>query len=144
FSRVYSRRYWRHLKAGLPHYDVYFAYRKSNLVSYREHGCPEVELLRSCYIREIHRPLPDVRDSPHACDVAFVGHWEPDGRDLYLKALLEAPALRLRIHGCDSWKRSGIRPQLAARGVVGAPRLGHDYNLVLNSAKIALVFLSRK
>jgi spore maturation protein CgeB len=134
---------WRHLRNALPFHSLYFAYRASNIPQYLAHGCGRVELLRSYYVREFHYRLPNVGDSPHLCDVAFVGHWESDGREAYIQALAEERSVRLRLYG-TLWQDAPNYKILEATVGAVRPVVGAEYNLVLNSCKIALVFLSRR
>lgn len=142
FSPLQPRYVWRHLLAGVKHCDVYFAYREANLPRYRELGCPRSELLRSFYIREIHRPLADLGESPDRCDVSFTGHWEDDGREDAISAILEDPSIAFRLHG-NMWERGKRFAEISRR--CGAIKLayGEDYNRILNSSRIVLSFLSR-
>ena len=146
FSQAYPKYVWRHLVEGLPSYDIYFAYRRKNLDEYRSHGCPDVRLLRSYYIRDVHRPLPasQVENAPYESDVTFAGHWENDGRDAYVEPLINSKDISFRLFGAtDQWKRSPLYSRIcAAQGQI-EPKLGEEYNLVLNSTKIGLVFLSK-
>ena len=132
---------WRHFLGSLPQYDHVFAYRPINVADYRAAGVSSVSVLRSCYIRELNHPIAGPPDPRFACDVIFVGHFEDDKRDIMLSYLLEA-AVNVRIFGPE-WHRSRIFDEL--RPIIGdrIPR-GADYNAALHSAKIALVFLSKR
>jgi spore maturation protein CgeB len=142
FSPSYPKYVWRHLIASAPKYDHYFAYRHSNVDQFKEAGCPKVDLLRSSYDRELHFPLPEVTNSPYQSDVVFVGHWEADGREEYLQAILGTGDVKLRIFGA-MWEKAPNFKELSSRTGNMSPVLGADYNLAVNSAKIALVFLSK-
>lgn len=143
FSHSAPPHVWRHLIDALKYYDCYFAYRESNIPQYLRHGCKRAVLWRSFYIKELHRPLADVSTSPYLCDVSFTGHWEDDGRENCVLALLETPDIRFRLFGGGLWSRA--RNYARIRAALGEirPVLGDEYNLVLNSSKIALVFLSK-
>ena len=93
-------------------------------------------------MREHNFPMADVPGSPYLADVSFVGHWEADGRERFLARLLEASGLNFRLWG-TLWERSPIARELAKRFGEIKPAYFADYNLALNSTKIALVFLSR-
>jgi spore maturation protein CgeB len=70
----------------------------------------------------------------------FVGHYEDDGRDDYIKALLDSE-MDFRLFG-PLWERSKYcRYMLDKLGRIDY--LVGDYNLALNSTKIALTFLSK-
>ncbi len=140
FSATVPSHVWRHLRRGLRHYDLYFAYRHANLAQYRNAGCPRVELLRSFYIRELHKPLPP---TGHPCDVSFIGHWEEDDRDDYIAALLGAHDIDFRLFGTH-WDRSRHWRQIQAKFGAVRPVMGDDYNRAINGSRISLVLLSKR
>lgn len=134
---------WRHFRRGVRHYDHLYAYRPANVTDFLEHGCPSASLLRSFYLRELNHRIQPVEDQRFACDVTFIGHWEPDGREAYVRRLLEQDDLDFRLRG-TLWERSRIVDAiLAKQGTIPGPVYKSDYNLALNSAKVALVFLSK-
>lgn len=140
-SAKYPPYVWRHAVRALPLVDQVFAYRTSNVTAFRALGCRNVELLRSFYIHEMHHPVPD-GDPRFSADVSFVGHYENDGRDKTIDALLSLRDVRFRLWG-PLWERAPNFPALRARfGSVEAVRKT-DYNLALCSTKIALVLLSK-
>lgn len=130
-------RIWRALRRCIPHADLCLAYRPVNLDEYRAAGAQRVGLLRAAYNPRRHRPValsPEER-ARLACDVIFVGHYEPDGREQALLAL-RAAGLRVRLHG-TGWERA------PALGAV-SPAFGEDYVRALAGAKIGLCFLSQR
>ena len=147
FGVQYAPWVWRHFVRGLPHYDHVFAYRAKNLDDYARVGvaAEKTSLLRSYYVAA--RNFPILVAAPVAetlrADVTFVGHYEPDGRDAVLLALLRA-GVRVQLRG-TLWEQSPLYAQLlAALGVAAIrPLYGADYNAALSSATIALVFLSK-
>jgi len=143
FGVQYAPWVWRHFVRGLRHYDHVFAYRAKNLDDYARVGvaAEKTSLLRSYYVAARNYPAPV--DETLRADVTFVGHYEPDGRDATLLALLRA-GVRLRLRG-TLWEQSPLYGQLlAALGVATIrPLYGADYNTALSSATIALVFLSK-
>jgi hypothetical protein len=140
FSPRYPRWAWRHFVGGLREYDLALAYRQHNLAEFTAAGARRVELLRSWFVPE--RNHPAAAPERFACDVAFVGHYEDDGR----LAALEEIARRgwqLRIFGpAKAWNRVLPGTALAAHVPVRFIR-GKDYNAALCGAKIALCFFSR-
>jgi len=98
-------------------------------------------LLRSSYIKERNFKIENTKDSPFKCDVIFVGHYEADGRDVAIKRLLEK-GIHLQLHG-TGWEASPEYEYIEGKLGTIKPIYGTDYNLALNSAKIALVFLSK-
>ncbi len=142
FSELAPTRRWVHFVRGIPSYDRLWGYRLSNVEEFRRRGCPRVGLLRSFYLRELNFPVSDPIASPFLSQVAFVGHWEDDGRDVFVEALLREPALDFKVWG-TLWERSRLARELARRFGAIRPVLSEAYNLALNGAAIALVFLSR-
>lgn len=140
FSSFYPFYYWRHYLKGLRFYDHVFCYRDKNLIESRTFGAKSVSILRSYYCSESNYPIVEPMDDRYKCDVVFVGHFENDGRDYQLLQLLEA-GVKLKIYG-PNWKSSHYYNQLRSYCGDITPVLD-DYNLVLNSAKIALVYLSK-
>lgn len=142
FSNVYRPYFWRHFKKCIPHYDHIFYYRHKNKDDYDAIGYKTVSLLRSSYIKERNFKIEDTTNSHYKCDVIFIGHFEKDGRDKALLNLLSS-GIKLEIYG-TTWQQSEHYEQivkLLGHDIYGL--YGSDYNLALNSAKIALVFLSK-
>lgn len=114
----------------------------SNVDEYRRHGGRNVRLLRSYFIPWRHFPL-DVLPAHAALlggDVVFAGHYEPDGRIEYLQAIVEA-GFDLRVYG-PGWDRA-FRENLPLRDLPATKYLDSEaYNMVLNTSKISLCFLS--
>lgn len=143
YSPRHPRYVWRHFRRGVPLYDHLYAYRPANVDDFRASGCRSASLLRSFYLRELNHKLRSEGDTRFGCDVTFIGHWEPDGREEYVRRLLEQDDFDFRLRG-TLWERSGIVPAIVARqGSVPGPVYKADYNLALNSTKVALVFLSK-
>ncbi len=138
FSPSYPNYVWRRSRANAGCYDLALVYRHANLDDYRAAGARRVALLRSYYIREHNYRLPaDQRLRVPQNDIVFIGHWEPDGRDDFIRPLLQRAPNKLRVYG-TGWERSPLAPLLGrVRRLSGA-----QYNEALNGTKIALAFLS--
>jgi spore maturation protein CgeB len=142
FSNVYRPYFWRHYRKCIPHYDYIFYYRHKNKADYESIGYKNISLLRSSYIEERNFKINHVENSPFKCDVIFVGHFERDGRDKALLNLLKS-GVKLEIYG-TTWQQSEYYEEL--KSILGHDiygLYGGEYNLALNSAKVALVFLSK-
>ncbi|MDH4228327.1 MAG: glycosyltransferase [Nitrospirota bacterium] len=134
---------WRHFLRGLPEYDVMFAYRHHNLDDFRRHGVRRVELLRSWFVPELHRPLPSGEVTRYDCDVVFVGHYEADGRLELLEAVVRA-GYHLRLFGhARQWNPVLARSRTLRHLIPVDLVWDDDYVRALNGARIALCFLSR-
>lgn len=135
FADYYPGYFWRRYLYLAERADVGFAYRTKNIEDYQKIGCKRVFLLRSYYIDSknyfIKNPEIDVPD------VVFLGHYEKDGREEYIKALAD----------------NGIKVGITERTweyfekdnplVVKLPDSHTRYNEILNACKIAIVFLSK-
>lgn len=142
FSKVYPNYYWRHYIRGIKYYSHIFAYRKKNIDDYKKVGYSQVTLLRSYYIKSRNHHIDELINKNYKTDVIFIGHFEDDGRDIYLKSLVNA-GIKIKIYGDrESWQRS---ENFSVLDKICGPivQIRNDYNLALNSAKIALVFLSK-
>jgi spore maturation protein CgeB len=142
FSKVYPKYYWRHYIKGIKYYDHIFSYRKKNIDDYINIGYTRVSLLRSYYIKSRNYSIEQTTNKLYSSDVMFIGHFENDGRDDYMKSLTDEGII-LRIYGDrESWKSSkhfDVLDHLCGPIV----QVRKDYNLAINSTKIALVFLSK-
>jgi spore maturation protein CgeB len=150
FSPVYAsspvlnqRRVWRYFRPCVPKYDAHLVYRHRNLSDFRLAGARRTYLLRSYYIPHIHRrvPLSPSELATYACDVVFVGHFEPS-RLQYVKALIEV-GVKVRVFGsADSWTRKRLGSLFDVIGPV-RPALDDDYARALSGARMALCAFSR-
>ncbi len=142
FSDAYPKYFWRHFRNGLKLYDCVFSYREKNIRDYESVGIKDTEILRSYFLKDknIHIPRANL-DREFLSDVVFVGHYESDGRDRTVLSLLSG-GVGLKIYGTD-WQRSPLYEEIIRYTGVIQPAYKH-YNEVLNGAKVALVFLSKK
>lgn len=140
FSAHYPRYIWRNFMDSIQYYDHIFAYRNKNILDYRSIGYRNVSLLKPYFIKEKNFPVDILPDSCHASDVSFIGHFEDDGRDDHLMAILEK-GINLKLYG-PGW-RSSKNYRFFANNLGGIIPLRSEYNLAINSSKIALSFLSK-
>lgn len=114
-----------------------YVYRKKNVEDFRHVGIENVKVLLPYYIETRNYPIACEKDIP----LAFVGHWEDDGRDEMINALLDA-GLPFSLYGeQSSWSRSRFWPVM--KQCFHGPANGVEYNKLLNRVKISLVFFSR-
>lgn len=140
FSSQYPSYFWRHYKKSIPFYDHIFSYRWKNIDDYGKIDYHKTSMLRSYYLKDKNFYLP----SPHtayACDIIFIGHFEDDGRDEAIKMLLNE-GVNLKLYG-TGWEKSRLHNFFVQRFGPIKPLYHEEYNKALNSAKIALVFLSK-
>lgn len=136
FGVNYKRYFWKKFFKGLKYCHHIFYYRNKNKLDYSSIGYNNISLLRSYYIKSINFPI----DTEKKYDVVFVGHFEDDGRDVYLKYLIDN-GINLRIFGPEWHRCSNYDFFVNRMGEIHSLNLC-DYNIILNSSKIALVFLS--
>jgi len=137
-SLQYPPYVWHHFVASIQSFDHLFAYRHRNLTDFRRLGSRSVSLLRSFYLRENNFPMPNVTKE---VDVSFIGHWEDDGRAMYVKTILTQPEIRFRLWG-TRWHLASNAGELCERFGAIQPLRGLSYNEAINRSKISLVFLS--
>jgi spore maturation protein CgeB len=130
----------RHLGRSLALYDLIVTTKTHNLTALAAAGARRVVLSGNAYDPEVHRPrtLDPSESAALACDVSFIGRWEPQRERLL--ALLAAGCARLSIRG-PGWERARI--PAVRRAATPGPVLGHDYAKAIAAAKINLGLLSR-
>jgi spore maturation protein CgeB len=141
FSSSYPAYFWRHYKNGVKYYDHIFSYRYKNIEDYKAMGYEKVSLLRSYYLNDSNFYIEDLPTKQYKCDVVFIGHYEDDGRDDAIKLLIDNN-IDVKLYG-TLWNNSKYF-RFFEDNLGKIMPLYEDYNLGLNSAKIALVFLSKK
>jgi len=141
FSEKYSLshfRLWSLYKKGIFSYDWIFSYRWKNIDDYKNLGYENVSLLRSYYIKDSNFYISNIEKK---YDVIFIGHWENDGRDEIIKYLIEN-GIKIKLFG-TLWEKSKYYKYLKEKIGDIKPIYKEEYNLTINKAKIALVFLSK-
>jgi len=141
FSKKHPFYLFRHFRKSVPFYDHIFVYRYKNIEDYYRLGYRRVSLLRSYYIKEKNFPIEKLPTNEYVCDVIFVGHYENDGRDEYIKAILDS-GIDFKLFGPE-WQRSKYYKFFKKKMGDIYSLNAEAYNLALNSAKIALCFLSK-
>lgn len=141
FSSSYPKYFWRHYRNGIKYYDHIFSYRYKNIDDYKAISYEKVSLLRSYYLKDKNFYMDDLKTEKYKCDVIFIGHFEDDGRDEAIKLLIEN-GVDIKLYG-TTWEKSKYYNYFVKKLGNILP-LYDNYNLALNSAKIALVFLSKK
>ncbi|KIL49815.1 CgeB family protein [Jeotgalibacillus soli] len=141
FSLDYKKYFWKNYFKSLSYCDHVFAYRYSNLEDYRRRGINNSSILRSYYIKEQNNFVdPSTVGSQYQSDVSFIGHFENDNRDEFLKELIMKD-YTIKLFG-SGWEKSKYYDFFIKR-LGEIKHLKEDYNIAINSTKIALVFLSK-
>ena len=134
---------WRWYIESLALVDLALVYRPVNVGEAMRAGAKRAAVMKPSFIPERDRPvtLDEAERARFACDVVFVGHYEPDHRVACLAALAEA-GLHVRLFGGGAWNRERLGK--AARAIEPGPELhGDDYTRALCGARMALCFLSK-
>ena len=133
--------YW-YLKT-LKYYKFNFFFRQQNLAEAKSYGARHAQVLMPYFIPWIDRPvtLDEEETRRFACDVTFVGHYEPDGRENYLRALVGA-GLKVKLYGDSYWTRQVLGDLYDFFAPI-VPAEGEDYAKALCGAKVCLAFLSK-
>jgi hypothetical protein len=123
--------------------DLSMFYRDVNVSEARRAGARQATVMMPYFIPAKDRPVPlsDIDIQRFGCDVVFAGHYEPDGRKKYLKALVDA-GLHVRLFGGEHWTPTVLGETASYFGTV-RPILDDDYVRVLCAARMCLCFLSR-
>lgn len=137
FSQVYPKYWWKKYLYIAKKADLVYAFRKVNVKEYEKMGCKNVRLFLSYYIEERNKLIPEKEKLLYVPSVVYVGHIENDGRIECIRALLDAGI------------KVGIKEDEAAcfgqhQNIVALKDTHKNYNKILASAKIALLFYSKR
>jgi hypothetical protein len=142
YSKNASYGRWRLLRKTVPFYDKHFVYRPANLLDFTRAGAKSVGLLPPYWFPRMSKNFRRERTAGgFTWDVAFGGHYEPDGRREVLETLAES-GLRVRVTG-GGWRRAldGTSSPLLKFGSV-EPSIGDSYNELIGLSRISLCFFS--
>lgn len=136
FSGTPNLGFYRYFYKILCLSDVNFVYRKKNIIDYKSIGAKNIKILLPYYIEK--------NNFYEVCEkfipIAFLGHFEDDGRDKYIKALVDANLPVTVFNGSD-WEKAPLYEYIKA--CIKPGKRGVDYNYTINECKIAIVFLSK-
>ena len=136
FSGTPSDRYFRHHIANARCCDINYVYRKKNIADYAAIGITNTKVLLPYYLSWQNYPIECEKDIP----IAFLGHFENDGRDMYILHLKEA-GLPVVVYGDSAWKDAPLFERI--KDVFYSDKRGVEYNQTMNRCQICLVFLSK-
>ena len=125
------------LKRSIPFYDHYFVYRASDKAAIESLGCTSSVFMPTFDASRIY-PIKNVNKQ---YDVAFIGHYEDDGRDQLLLRLIKE-GFQVRLNG-QRWQKSSCYSELKSLLGKDIEPAYEGYNEALNSAKVCLSFLSK-
>lgn len=125
------------LKRSISFYDHYFVYRASDKAAIEKLGCTSSVFMPTFDASRVY-PIENV-DKEY--DVAFIGHYEDDGRDQLLLRLIKE-GFKVRLNG-QRWQKSPCYSELKSLLGKEIEPAYEGYNEALNSAKVCLSFLSK-
>ena len=133
--------YW-YLKC-LPVLDRNFFFRSVNCEESVKYGARQADVLMPYFRPWQDRPveLTTAERTRFEADVVFAGHYEPDGREIGIKALVAA-GLKVKIWGGHYWDRAVLGDFYHSLAPI-VPAEGDDYARALCGAKVCLTFLSK-
>lgn len=134
---------WFWYLRSLSESDFNFFYRKINCIESNKYGAKHSVVMMPYFIPSKHRPIKLTKDElqKFETEVAFVGHYEPDGREHSIRALIEA-GVQLKIWGGGYWTRHVLGDLFDCLQPI-QPAEGDDYAKALCGAKVCLAFLSK-
>lgn len=136
FGGVPSDAFYRLYRRTTKHCHLNYVYRKKNIYDLKKIGVENSKVLLPYYMRERNFPIDCEKD----IQVAFLGHYEPDGRDSVISCLLDA-GVEVRVFGSE-WQHAPLYDKIKR---VHMPALSsQDYNKMINRTKILLVFFSKR
>jgi spore maturation protein CgeB len=142
-SPSHHRWHWKAFIEGLVYYDLALFSKQQNADEAYQFGAQKTGVLPQYFVPEIHFPhvLTQQEEIKFKCDVAFAGHFEPDGREQCIRSLVKA-GLKVNIYADFSWKKvnmSDLSPNFKQ-----LPRAsGNDYPKALAGADMCLCFMSK-
>jgi glycosyltransferase involved in cell wall biosynthesis len=134
---------WHWYMKCLPLLEYNFFYRKINCVEAKKNGVRHADVLLPYYIPWQDRPvqLTAAELRRYETEVVFVGHYEPDGREGSIRALVNA-GIRVKLWGGHYWSRTVLGDLYTNLSPI-VPAEGSDYAKALCGAKVCLCFLSK-
>lgn len=136
FGIVLSKPWCHRFHDSLHIADWNYVYREKNVKDYNNVGVNNVSVLLPYYLTGKNYPQNKHRDVP----IAFMGHYEADGRDLYIKALIDNN-VPVTLFGTD-WSQSSVYESI--KRIIQPGANGTEYNNTINRFQVAIVFLSKK
>jgi spore maturation protein CgeB len=137
----HHKRLWRTFLHTAPVIDYHLVKRAHNIKHLKLLGCNRVELFPMWFDPKLHHPITKdkIKLEAYQTDVVFVGHYEPDGRELYIKAL-RAANINVRVWGGPQWDVVDYGQPF---GLKVKQAIGPNYVKALSGAKLCLCFLSK-
>ena len=136
FSGMPSKRYFRFHLDNSKYCHLNYVYRWRNIIDYKEIGISNTKVLLPYFLSRQNKPIKCKKDIP----IAFLGHFENDGRDEYVLRMKEA-GIPIRVYGDVHWKEAPLYGLI--KDVVFPEKRGAEYNFTINRCQICLVLFSK-
>ena len=136
FSGVPSHYFYRYYKKNAQCCNINYVYRKKNIEDYSKIGINNTRLLLPYYLASKNRQINCHKDIP----LAFLGHFEEDGRDRYIYNLKKA-GIPIIVFGDEKWKEAPLYEYI--KDVIFPAKRGAEYNETINRCQVCLVFFSK-
>lgn len=139
----HRRSHWRLYLKALPLFDFNFFYRPVNCEEAKARGARHADLLLPYFLPWQERPveLSSEEMQRFGADVAFIGHFEDDGRDRDILAL-SALGISVRVWGDATWAESALKDSGAVPWPITTV-VGEDYAKALSGAQLCLCYMSK-
>lgn len=141
---VHSHAPWHHhfkwwwYKRCLSEFSYNFFYRSTNVAEAEKYGAINCHILLPYYNPKSISPRKPFNDRK---DIIFAGHYEPDGREKYIKALVSR-GYSFNLYGDKYWTRDVLGDSYDTLSPIRWLKT-EEYFQALGNAKIAIVFLSK-
>ena len=99
-------------------------------------GVTNTKILLPYFRKASNYPIECKKDIP----IAFLGHFENDGRDKYIFELKKA-GIPVVVYGDNHWLNAPLYEEI--KDVVFPAKRGKEYNETINRTRICLVFFSK-
>lgn len=134
---------WHWYIQCLPMVSCNFFYRKINCAEAKAVGARHAEVMLPYFMPWQDHPvqLNNAEKQRFETDMVFVGHYEPDGREESIGALVHA-GIHVKLWGGHYWSRAVLGNLYDILSPI-VPAEGDEYGKALCGAKICLCFLSK-
>ena len=91
FSSRYKSYIWYKFKKSIQHYDIVLSYRPANIKDYEVYNAKYIRLMPPWFVKNLNHNvvLNDSDLAKYKTEVVFVGHYENDGREKLLEAIID-------------------------------------------------------
>jgi len=134
---------WFWYLKGLKSFNYNFFYRKINCDEALEYGAKHARVMMPYFIPWRDRPIKLTKDEilRFSTDIVFIGHYENDGREIYIKEILKY-GYNFKLYGGKYWSQKVLGEYYEKLSPIETIE-GDEYTKALIGSKICLCFLSK-